>query len=469
MSLLGKILAVLNILAAGAFVAVGFMDFAKRESWSYANYVHDVAVAGPPQDDKEKNLLASATTKEWYGESPVATQVEEVDRVKKQVDDLLDKVKTDPAKQTAEMARILTPFARHYSEREWLLSVQDALAAPEAEAKVRKRMHDAFAPAVAACLTRPGLKFPQAFVEACRARGGDPAPAFEETFLQLLPAKPEKTFDDALKEAQKVAAPAAGAEGAAAAKEANDRAEKFLQTLRDDPAATLRKVGDDPADTLDKVYQDTLTAVQAQLKGQLDDLYDRARNGPKSLDSTKAAARLWDYQRAAIAHYLFNMVEILHPDAADKGVTGSPDYDRFLHVVGLRAGVQEIGDQAKAAQVLGEELQAERERERGEFTTAHNKRIDQLKDQAVRLHNAGDLLDRTNALLDKQKETTQNQQTKVDAAENELVAARVKTDAALAELRKTSDSLFKMRNDGRDLLGVNLDLEKQIRDLEKKP
>ncbi len=146
MSLFGKILALCNILGAAAFVMMGFMDYAKREAWAYANYVHDVALSGLPLDDKQvddsgsplKDNLAASTKTEWFGGSPVSTQVEEVDRVKKQVDALLDKVKDDPTKQTVETARILTPFARHYSEREWLLSVRDGLASADTEAKLRK-------------------------------------------------------------------------------------------------------------------------------------------------------------------------------------------------------------------------------------------------------------------------------------------------------------------------------------------
>ena len=55
MSLFGKILAVLNIFGAAAFVYFAFADFAKRESWAYTNYVYDVVVAGLPLDETEKD------------------------------------------------------------------------------------------------------------------------------------------------------------------------------------------------------------------------------------------------------------------------------------------------------------------------------------------------------------------------------------------------------------------------------
>ena len=170
----------------------------------------------------------------------------------------------------------------------------------------------------------------------------------------------------------------------------------------------------------------------------------------------------------AVAHYLFNLVEVLDPEAADKGVVAAPAYGRFLRVVGLTQGTQEINDQALVLKNLAEELQVEREQERGDFATAHRKLIDELQGQAVRLHNADDLLTGTKILLDKQTDTTKTQQAKVTAAEAELKDARAKTAAAMAELRKTSDLLHDMRIQSRDLLGENIQLEQKIRDLEKK-
>src|SRR5665213_804302 len=287
MSLYGKILAVLNIFGAAAFVYFAFADFAKRETWAYTNYVYDVVVAGLPLDDAQKDnrenpvagYLTDDTKKEWFGADKVSTQVEEVDRVKNAVNAKVDALNSDPPKQTVELARILTPFAQHNDEREYLIALTTYLATPEGEARLNKRLHDAFPAAVPAYQTRPdALKFPQAFEEACRALGGPPARTFELTFLKLLPAKPDRTFEAAVVEAQKVAVDPKNPE-----QEAHNRAEAFLRSLRDDPKATLRNLRDDAAknkDTLDGVFDQTLTAVHDQLKGQLDELFDEARNGP---------------------------------------------------------------------------------------------------------------------------------------------------------------------------------------------
>jgi hypothetical protein len=471
MSLFGKILAVLNILGAAAFVYFAFADFAKRESWAYTNYVYDVVVAGLPLDDTEKdnrenpvaNYLTKETKKEWFDPDLVSTQVAEVDRVKTAVNAKVDALNGDP--QTVELARVLTPFARHNDEREYLIALRTYLATTEDVDRLNKRMHDAFPVAVQAYQIRPdGLKFPQAFEEACRALGGAPAETFEQTFLKLLSAKPERTFEAAVVEAQKATADPKNPE-----QEAHSRAEAFLRSLREDPKATLRNLRDDAAknkDTLDKVFQQTLTAVNKQLKDQLDELFDEARNGPKSL-SSNSTDRLRDYQRVAIAHLLFNMVNVLEEGAAEKGVIGSPAYARVLSVVGLTAGLREINNEASLLQQIGEELEGSTTLERGEFTAAHRASIDKLQGRAVVLHDALDLLARKQQALDKEEETVRKRQDDVKKYEEELAAARAKSDKQIIELRKQSDSLYDLRIQGRDVLGENLDLERQLRDLEK--
>jgi hypothetical protein len=58
MSLFGKILAVLNVLAAGAFVYLATMDWGKRQAWSYAAFRHDLALDGLPLDENDKAWVA---------------------------------------------------------------------------------------------------------------------------------------------------------------------------------------------------------------------------------------------------------------------------------------------------------------------------------------------------------------------------------------------------------------------------
>ncbi len=56
MSLLGKILALVNILAAVGFIYLAASDYGKRQQWSYAVYRHDLAINGLPLDEKEVDV-----------------------------------------------------------------------------------------------------------------------------------------------------------------------------------------------------------------------------------------------------------------------------------------------------------------------------------------------------------------------------------------------------------------------------
>ncbi len=431
-----------------------------------------MVVNGLPLDDAEKDnrenpvagILTDETKTEWFGQDKVATQVEEVDRVKNAVNAKLDALAADAPKQTVELARVLKPFAQHNDEREYLIALTEYLATPEGEARLNKRMHDAFPAAVQAYQTRPeALKFPQAFEDACLALGGPPAETFEMTFVKLLPARPERTFEAAVAEAQKAPPVPTNIE-----QEAHGRAEVFLRSLRDDPKATLRNLRDDPKatkDTLDEVFQQAVAAVHDQLKAQLDEIYDQARNGPKSLSNP--SDRLRDIQRFAVSRLLFNTVDYLYDPAADQAANARA-YSRVLAVVGLTADLREINDQAAVLQHIGQELDGKRALERGEFTAAHRAMIDELQARAVVLHDAVELLDRKKQSLEKEDETVRKREDDVRKYKDDLAAARSKTEKQIAELRKESDALLEARVRGRDALGENLDLEEQIRQLEKK-
>src|SRR5262249_6796367 len=55
MSLLGKILAIFNVLAAVAFFYVASIDWAKHEAWADAALQHDLVIQGLPVDDQERD------------------------------------------------------------------------------------------------------------------------------------------------------------------------------------------------------------------------------------------------------------------------------------------------------------------------------------------------------------------------------------------------------------------------------
>src|SRR5947209_19631368 len=93
MSMLGRILLFLNVLAALGFFVVAGMDWGKRYQWAEAALEHRLVVDGLPLDDAAKDRegkpaskdLREDTVKKLFasaGGPPVHTQIEEVKRIK---------------------------------------------------------------------------------------------------------------------------------------------------------------------------------------------------------------------------------------------------------------------------------------------------------------------------------------------------------------------------------------------------
>jgi hypothetical protein len=132
MSILGKVLAVLNVLAALAFVALAIFALSKTREWAYSGYRHDLALQGLPVDDKEtdaegnlrvKSLTGPVLKDVFKGIGPpeVKTQVEEVQRVKSNLD---GKINASENKRKT-LARILLPLASSYDRREGLTKLKN--------------------------------------------------------------------------------------------------------------------------------------------------------------------------------------------------------------------------------------------------------------------------------------------------------------------------------------------------------
>lgn len=96
MSILGKVLAVLNVLAAGAFVYLAAADWSRRQNWEYATFRQELINRGLPLDDEEidadgvkwSERISDATLKDMFKGiegPPVKTQLAELDRVRNDV------------------------------------------------------------------------------------------------------------------------------------------------------------------------------------------------------------------------------------------------------------------------------------------------------------------------------------------------------------------------------------------------
>jgi hypothetical protein len=137
MSLLGKILAVFNVLAVVAFVFIVATDWGQRQIWSYAVYRQDLALDGLPLDaearDPDGSLqvgrLSDATMQDLFKPaardlpSPLTpedkTQVGEVKRVHAKLRGRIEGTPNDDAKRKT-LVRVLVPLARTGGERDAL-------------------------------------------------------------------------------------------------------------------------------------------------------------------------------------------------------------------------------------------------------------------------------------------------------------------------------------------------------------
>jgi hypothetical protein len=133
MSLLGKILAVLNVIAAVAFLSLAAMVWDKRQVWNHAVLQHELAIyglpldAGPATPDRPAELTADNLTStalrdafKRAGNLPevvVRTQLEEVERKQKEVIDRL-RSQGDEAARRKEVGDILLNLAATAAERE---------------------------------------------------------------------------------------------------------------------------------------------------------------------------------------------------------------------------------------------------------------------------------------------------------------------------------------------------------------
>src|SRR4051794_2616779 len=105
MSTLGKVLAVLNVLAAAGFVALAAMDYSQRYSYSYATWRHDLNERGLPLDANETAAVSGDNLKNELDEQtrakikrvmqtldgqPLDTQVEEAANDQKRLQTKID-------------------------------------------------------------------------------------------------------------------------------------------------------------------------------------------------------------------------------------------------------------------------------------------------------------------------------------------------------------------------------------------
>jgi hypothetical protein len=405
MSLFGKILAIVNILAIVGVLALFSMNYNQRLKWQYEVFLGDLRINGLPIDDKEidaQNRIAKEEIspkaqqdlfKQASPSTAVVTQKDEVARVRRELDNQIQTA-ADKNKQIAVLARILAPMSDTIEQHRQMLAYQTHLT-------------DEKFPALKARLLA-------AHTAATVKREGQAKP-YEERFHDALAA----VFTDP----------------------PGPFAEAFLAVMKVDPNT-------DPNKALEQSLDNQLT----QLRSQFEQMFSNSAL----------------QQRSSIARLLLNMVEVLKQPSEEKGtpdLAADPAYRRFFAVVGVKAGVEAVNEQASRLQNLAFEAGAERQRERNLFAAEHGKLVD-----LVRAKKAD--IDEHNYVLNLRKKEKDAHETIVDRRKKEvkdyeeaLAAERRKTVQRLQELRTQSTQLFDERVKLRENSEKNQKLEKQIRAL----
>src|SRR4051794_14761028 len=228
MSLLGKIVAFLNILGAIAFFFLATMDYGRRQAWAYDVYRHDLLIHGLPLDESETDeggrrqvdKLGAGTLADLFtpaGGAPVDTQVKEVQRVHDLLRAKCD-AGADVVDQSALYAYTLLPLAETSSRREQLLNAVQLRAHYKqaydlaAEQSTKPRMGE------------PRRPFDRAFKDAITALRGRPDDPLAAPFLAAMQPLFNKPFDAAFKEA-------VAAQKAALDKDRDNRQAEFEQAF----------------------------------------------------------------------------------------------------------------------------------------------------------------------------------------------------------------------------------------------
>jgi hypothetical protein len=421
MSLFGKLLAILNVFAVLGALALMTMNYAKRESWEYAVFRQDLMIHGLPLDKEEKDeqqqpvveKISAGTQKDLFKQAAptdaVATQVDEVDRVKSQLSGQIQAV-ADKKKKLALLARVLTPMAATNEQRQRLLAYQTHLRDDATFKTLHDRLDAADKAAQKAVKEKPGKPYEEAFHEALATQFSDPLGPLGEEFL------------------------------------------------------TVRKAA--LAGPIDAALEQSLDTQLAQLDAQFNQMFSDAKSGGEGIKGGAPSQR-----KRAIARLLFNMVEVL-PAAPGGGdakpdLVSNPRYKRFMFVVGVKAALEAVHEQAAILKELAFDVDVERLRERGTFADQHRKAVDVVLDKKAQVDRDKALYALEKMEADAHEVTLEDRKRDVKIYQDQLAAARRAATQHLKRLRELSNNLFDERVKLQQNSEENQQLEKQIRALEE--
>jgi hypothetical protein len=421
MSLFGKILAIFNVFAVVGTLALLAMNYSKRQSWEYAVFRQDLMIQGLPlggelpEQQPTHEKIGEKTQQDLFKQAspstPVATQKAELDRVQNLLKNQYQSA-GEKWKQIAALAHILTPMADTIEQRQRMIAYQSHLRDEKTFAALKQRLADADAAATNRLKEAPAKKYEEAFHDALAATFSDPPGPLAEAFL--------------------------------AAKKADANA------------------------TVEKAFEQSIDNQLAQLEGQFKQMFGNAFNGGEGVNAGAPSQ-----QKRTIARLLFNMVEVATPaqpgqgDQAKPDLASNPAYKRFFIVVGVKAALEAVNEQAGILQELAFATDTEEMRQRSLFAVEHGKAVDLARDKKSEVEHHTLLLARKKKEREAHLATLENRKRDYALYEEQLAAERQNTADHLKELRKLSDQLFTGRTKLRDNTTANQQLEKDIRALEE--
>ncbi|HEY7427952.1 MAG TPA: hypothetical protein VH682_27210 [Gemmataceae bacterium] len=419
MSLLGKILAIFNVLAVIGALALMGMTYGKQRVWEYSVFRQKLMMNGLPvdpgeRDEKNQPLgdnIGPTTQKELFPQNPITTQKAEVERVRGELQSKIQGA-GDKKKQIYLYARVLTPMALTYEQRARLMAYQTYLRDDKAYEHLKERLKTADEAEKKQSQDRRVKPYDEAFNEALAAQYTDPPGPLADEFLAVKKADPKMDFETALGK--------------------------------------------------------SLDNHLAQLQGQFEKMFQDALEGTTDASKTGASPQ----KRRVIAFLLFNMVNALPDEAAGDAAAkpsnlwDDPKYKRFLNVVGVRAAAEAVNDEAVLLKAIAGEVETARLRERGIFAIEHRFAIDLVEEKSALLEAHNLLYARKQKELATHEETLKKRELDVKFYEDQLAAARKETAGHLKALREMSDKLLQARVELRDATEKNQKLEKDIRALE---
>lgn len=442
MSVWGKVLAVLNLLAAGGFVYLAMMDYDQRRTWAYHGLKQNLIAEGVPVDASVTDIQnvplvealdpGSLKRIQQMGGQPLKTQEEELKRVQnevqKRIDDdrpleLKDPVQEKARQEAEKLQRVGGPDAlklRQLLERANAVPANpNAAPAAPAGGLVDDLMKKRVKLQKLAYMLRP---FATTFVR----RDG-----LTRLMAASLPLPPVPLVFD-------------------------EKTEKELFALRAKQAAKKNRTAEELAKDEDEYVGAVIDKLQSELEGEFTQA--QQRKNP-------------DEKRAAITHVLFCTDEALageDDEGAKAGVLKSKDFQRTLAIVGLEAAIHELNTQTPILEHMAYEEELAIERDRSGFTLEHDKRLRQigaLKEYFQRTENDRKAKERER---DVQAEVVRAQRENVARIQTELNTARQETQRLLADQSKREQQILEQQRALRVATAKLLEMERRLADLEAK-